>query len=1006
MTIVSEKSPLIISDFVNHFANSVAATYSPNSPHALTLKPYIETIIFKNIGLPTRVLSSGAATSQPNTLIAETTAVVDHQALNTLYHINTNEQSDHSAKTRAEITRQAFLSQENTAQMLGGGLLLAGMKVKVEGDWLIRDSHIDITFDEHHPERLGSIATRLSVQDASVRYQMMPQFGEHASLITGIKTGTPGTDMGANLMSVNEQGHYHATLPPTISSNTEAHGVQVFDTRMLQPMHSDDHRSHMTLPTDSEGVMLWSEGFSGEPLMLGTLNNLNNIHPTTSNNPQNAYWQDHDTNKLAFINQGPYVPFQNTGRKTATLLETPSYDLRQNKSYVRLGDQIDHDAAHPAQAAEPGVFLHTSGNYHEQHHGGLLTLFGNLYQDPQKNGFTPILRHMIQLAQTLDAYHILHSVTAHFQSTTLTSDGVTQTHTQDATTIHQSLTATNNSQNYHADTVDNVYVNQQHQTQGDSTSGTFNTHVFNATSNTTTLTESGDQTSENHDTHTLNLNHLQNQFSAITHTTTTTSQTTQVSALSQNFTAHKGTADTLNINSDNTLMTANNAKFGSTSFYQGSSLSISSGSATPANPSITDINDNGLNALADEAAMIKKAIVFLLDFPNNPPSLQLVVNQLNPQMIPANNPFTYPLAQEQKRGTLALTTQIQGETVSHTLHPQIRNINLQYKAPMQQQNPWFTPEGKLPIYMGARPLAANQGIDFSDTDQNIVMLKAMSPPPASCLKGGGFQVNSVDNHTISWLMQQLHSANKSYPYGANNQDSGWEWNPPSVSDYIGVVEQGVTTFAMKHNREFVLEFFNQGNFYLKKVRGEWMLVFKGAAGLRKWVKGTTYSLDNPKVAIFKTYALAQTPQSALNKSVDFIKDARSDARVNFLLAAPLETVQYFFFDDDPNKQISDLFVNIGIDMVNTEIAGALAALTVLLVSIPFGFGLGLIVVIGIPVAALMGWILENAEENLGIRDKFVDMGRSAQDLFTNQNYQLKINLPEFAESAVQILTAA
>ena len=193
-----EKSPLIITDFINHFANQVDAVYSQNSPHALTLKPYIETIISKSTALPASVLSSGAPTLQPNTLVAEMAEVLKTSPANTLYHVNTNEQSDTNAKTRADIARLALLSQKNTAEMLGGGLLFAGMKVNLNGAWLIRTSTIDIAFDEHNAERLGSIATILSVQDAAVRYQAMPQFGEHASIITGIKTGTSGTEMGVN----------------------------------------------------------------------------------------------------------------------------------------------------------------------------------------------------------------------------------------------------------------------------------------------------------------------------------------------------------------------------------------------------------------------------------------------------------------------------------------------------------------------------------------------------------------------------------------------------------------------------------------------------------------------------------------------------------------------------------------------------------------------------------------------------------------------------------------
>lgn len=1013
----TERSLLIISDAIQHFAAEIEARYSPHSPHGLTLNPYIDMITFSNSAVSNNILSTGAPRLEPHTLLTKTMTSNEHSVA-TLYHLNTHEQMDSAVQARAEIAALAFQSNEKTATLMGGGLLFAGMKVTLNNDeysqnsWLIRESTIEISFDEQDPTRLGSIATQVFAQDASIRYQAMPQFGEHATLMAGVNLGTPGTEKGANLISVNEQGHYHATLPDNFSSNTEASGVQVFDARMLHPMHSNDHSSHMTLPTDSEGVMLWSEGFSGEPLMLGTLNNSDNIHPTTEANPQNAYWQDNDTNKLGFVNEGIFKPYEKTGRNTASIMETPSYDPEGNKSYVRMGDAIANDAQYPAQAAEPGLFLHTSGNYQEEHQGGLLRIAGNLNQDDQEDGFTPILRHMVQLAPTLGTYNILDSVTAHGMSESLTSDNVSQSHTQDATTITKSLNAENNYQTYNADTTDNIYVNQQHQTQGDYTTATYNNHNLNSQSTTTTILENGDQTTESHDTHTLNLNHTDNQFTTQTQQTTIDSQTTQVNQLTQNFTNYTGQANTLSINSQTSNINANNVSIGGNHFTQGGMLSVMNGSNSPKPPNMFKINGAAMEIIQEEQAQKKKEIVILLDCPHNPPQLALCVNNINPQTIPAGTPFTYPLSNDQKKGEITLSSSINGQATLNTVHKQIRDINIQYKSPVQQPNPWFSPSGKLTGYIGGRTLNI-QGLDFSDNDHNVVMMLAKNPPPAQCLKGGGFSASGVNDEVISWIMTQLKTANKTYPYHANtssnadtvNSDTSWKWHAPTASDYIGLAEDGVSTFAFKHNREFVLEFFTKGQFYVKEVRGEWMLIFKGRAGTRKWIQGTKYSLDSQKVRIFKTYAMMKADKKGIVKGLDLAKDASADTPLNFLLVAPIDVVQYFFFDDDPHKQISDLLVNIGIDTVNAAIAGTLGVLIAVFLSGIITTA-GAIVIVGILAAAITGWVIDNVEDNLGIKDKFIEMGRVMQDHFISQDDHLKINFQSFTAAAAQILTGA
>lgn len=1009
-----KNTPLVMTDALNKTCASISAKYIPNSPHALTLNPYVETIQkINNSKVSQTVLTTGAPRLEPNMLLAESAKVLGAN-IATIYHVNTNEQLEDNAQRRADIASLALQNEERTVSITGGGLMLAGMKMTLISDdstselWLIRKSHVEITFDEHDIQRLSSMTTQVQAQDANIRHQVLPQFGEHANLISGVNLGTPSIDRGVNLMSVNEQGHYHITLPEAVSSNTEAEGVQLFDIRMLHPMHSNDHSSHMTLPTGSEGTLLWSEGFSGEPLILGTINNTENIHPTTDVNPQNAYWQDNDTNKLGFVNEGTYTPFQKTGRNTASIMEAPSYDPEGNKSYVRMGDAIANDTKYASQAAESGLFINTSGNYQEEHQGGLLTLAGNLNQNNQEDGFTPTLRHMVQISPTAGTYHILDSSTVHVHDETLTSDNVTEMHHQDASTINKSLIADQNLQNYYADTIDNIYVNQKHQNQGDFTSAIYNTHTLHTQSMVTNIAESGDITTESHDTHTINLSHSNNQVSTVTHQAAINNQATKVTKFTQNFASYIGAATSLSSNAVMTSITASNIAAGGDNHSHNAMLSINNGSATANIPNMTSLNEQGVSAIQDEKASEKKEIAFLLDCPQQAPNLGLCVNNINPQNIPANRPYIYPLNDQQKKGTIMLNAKVDSQEINSVIHKQIRNINLQYDAPIQQPNPWFSPSGKLPAYVGNRILD-NQGLDFSDNDQNIVMLLAKNAPPDQCLKGGGFSASSVNDDVISWIMAQLSNANKTYPYNnadtTNNDDgSDWKWRAPKTSDYIGLVKDGVTTFTSKYNREFVLEFFNKGQFYVKEVRGEWMLIFKGRAGTRKWIQGVKYSLDSPKVKIFKVYAMMKSDKSGMVKSLDLMKETGKATPLNLLLIAPVNTIEYFFFNDDPNKQISDLFTSIGIDVFNTEIAWIVWLIFIMLS--PIEFSAGLIIFGGVIATAFIGWLVDNVEDNLGIKNKFIEMSRAAQDHFSNQDDQLKINLQTLSSSMVQILTGA
>lgn len=951
-----EKTPLIISDAVNHFATNVAVAWTPQSPHTLTLKPYIENIyLLDNFNLPNNILSTGAPPLAPNTLLTHSQPVFTKLPASAVYHLNSNEQLERNSKIRADIASLALQGAHHSAKFQGGGLLFAGMTISltdantINTEWLIQESQLEIHFDTHDPNRLGNITTQITAQDAAIRYQTKPQFGEHASLMSGIELGTPGTDKGSNLLSVNEQGHYHATLPPTISSNDEAHNVHIFDTRMLHPMHSNDHSSHMTLPSASEGVLLWSEGFSGEPLMLGTLNNLDNAHPTTIDNPQDAYWQDNDTNKLGFVNQGTFKPFEKTGRNAATIMESPNYDPQNHQSYVRMGDGIHKDAAYPSQAAEPGLFVNTSGNYQEQHQGGLVTLAGNLNQDSQANGFTPTLRQMIQINPLLDTYHMLDSTTAHVHNEIMTSDKVTQTHQQDATSITKTLESPLHLQSFNADTTHNIYVKQTHQTFGSTTTQIYNTHSLTSESTTTTLLEMGDSTSESHDTHTLNLYHRTNQLTSNTHTANINAQTTQVNALTQNFAHYTGKITTLNANAEINSINATAAALGGNNFNQNSQLLINAKSAVPNIPDMFLVNQQGITSLQNEAAPQKKEIIFLLDCPQNPPTLQLSVNNLNPINITPNTQFIYPLTEQQKNGPITLAAKSDTQPIANTLHPDIRKINLQHNCPPEAQMPqaYFNQKGQLPIYHGITDLGKDCGMpnNMAKDAHTLMCFDAKNSPKD--IKSGLNKLVSWSDTTVQWLNDQFTQS-----IGDINT---WITNTSGVDadgDY-----DNFTTVIDKNNRSILSGFIKTGILKATQVGDKIILTFPFTQQFRSYVNffissggsgvGMISEVKADKsvylaqkgiqlIRLAKTFAkMTPDEQNNFNKNLNDYKSlSGKDLITDFIIINIFDLIK----KNITHENLHDYFADIAIDNTNNLAATLMTFTTDGLANVVFKSG--------------------------------------------------------------------
>jgi hypothetical protein len=528
-------TPLIISDALSRFSTDLELAITPYTPEALTLEPYIEKLdLVNNAYLLHNIVITGSPTLTPQYPFNITLVTAPHALP---YHFNHQQCTYASAEAQAQQISTAFQRQQYTLKLQGGGWLFASSKIHIKqhqkNSWIIHSSLITVTFDQHHPKRIHKIKTYAQAHDANRPYYAVPETCTYSSLIDHTTLCTANSAIDQQLIAVNQQGHYHARFTPAHISNIEQR-PQASQLRILHSMHSTDHHSHMTAPTASNAVLLWPEDIMGKALVLGTSNNLKNTHLTHQDTAQNAYWQDDNLNKLAFINEGTFDRTRSTYRKSATLMHTPNYYL-QKQNYLRLGDPINHDTQYSKYPHTPGIFLYTSGHYQEQHQGNSLTLIGTLTGN-NNTRFVPASRQQNSLTPSQGNYAILISITAHKHQEDLTTTHVKLKHLQDTNTITKKLNALQHSQNYYADTTENIYLNQYHHYQGETIEKHYHDYTVKHCSQQKNFTTQGKKLLETHTEHTLNLHHQHNNFFTETQTHKVKHQELKIQELQQNFT--------------------------------------------------------------------------------------------------------------------------------------------------------------------------------------------------------------------------------------------------------------------------------------------------------------------------------------------------------------------------------------------------------------------------------------------------------------------------------------
>jgi len=176
------------------------------------------------------------------------------------------------------------------------------------------------------------------------------------------------------------------------------------------------------------------------------------------------------------------------------------------------------------------------------------------------------------------------------------------------------------------------------------------------------------------------------------------------------------------------------------------------------------------------------------------------------------------------------------------------------------------------------------------------------------------------------------------------------------------------------NRQFLEDFMHGGKFYIKTVNDSRYVIFKGAAGSRKYIKGIRYRADNPKLKILNiiTKPGEDDPAGFLSKlggkAVDFAKESI----LGIALVSAEDLLQYYLTPEN-QRSLTDLVTSIGLDLGNYVVSKMLAGVIVgmavaVLAPVEVAAFAAFCAVVGtIAFAAYINYKLDELEDGLGVK---------------------------------------
>lgn len=163
------------------------------------------------------------------------------------------------------------------------------------------------------------------------------------------------------------------------------------------------------------------------------------------------------------------------------------------------------------------------------------------------------------------------------------------------------------------------------------------------------------------------------------------------------------------------------------------------------------------------------------------------------------------------------------------------------------------------------------------------------------------------------------------------------------------------------NRQLLKDFGFNGKFYFKKYKGKNYIIFKGNKGLKKHFKGTRYATTNPKIV---KLTLGETGKVGKN----ILKSAKIPG-FTIIVEGCVDCVEWLMSEKE-NKEVSDLLITFGMDLVKSALAGVIAAGVIATIlffigaTAPVWVVVGGVILVGIGVGLLLDWL----DEKFGVTE--------------------------------------
>lgn len=148
------------------------------------------------------------------------------------------------------------------------------------------------------------------------------------------------------------------------------------------------------------------------------------------------------------------------------------------------------------------------------------------------------------------------------------------------------------------------------------------------------------------------------------------------------------------------------------------------------------------------------------------------------------------------------------------------------------------------------------------------------------------------------------------------------------------------------NYAILKEFFPNGKFYIKKVKGKYYVIFKGLSGHRKEFKGIKYALNNPKLI---SLSIAKRP---ITGSFEMLKESFKSLKGTIISVLVVGAIDLSFWLHDGifsegGFYLSELLIDIGSDFVKGMVGTVAAAIAI-------GFACSFFVAGAIPIIVVVG----------------------------------------------------